>query len=130
MALCRPIDCVCAVGIAAAIHVDWHLARHIHAPLSFGWAWHWVLAIPVFALTTWAITRKSPDHALFRAAFAILLGILLGQVAEPLWEGGGAIRDTERWRFFGGFMAAGLVTWLVTYRWIRRDATTTSWGER
>lgn len=70
------------------------------------------------------------DNALFRAAFAILLGVLLGQVAEPLWEGGGAIHNTERWRAFGGFMAAGLVTWLVTYRLIRRDETTTSWGER
>ncbi len=130
MARFRLVEVLSAFGIAAAIHVDWHLARHIHAPLSFGWAWHWVLAIPVFGLTTWVITRKSADHALPRSALAILLGVLLGQVGEPLWEGGDALRNAERWRAFGGFMAAGLVTWLVAYRLIRRDETTTSWGER
>jgi hypothetical protein len=130
MARFRPVDWVSALGIAVAIHVDWHLARHSHGRLSFGWAWHWVLAIPVFALMTWALTRKSLDHAVVRAVVAILLGVLLGQIAEPLWEGGGAIRDAERWRAFGGSMAAGLVTWQVTYRLLRRDETTTSWGER
>ena len=130
MALLRPVDCLSALGIAAAIHVDWHLARHIHARLSFGWAWHWVVAIPVFALMTWAITRKSLDHALLRCGLVILLGVLLGQIAEPLGEGGGAIRDVERWRAFGAFLTAGLVTWLTTYRLIRRDETTSSWGER
>jgi hypothetical protein len=130
MAFFRPVDYLSALGVAVAIHVDWHLARHIHARLSFGWAWHWVVAIPIFALMTWAILRKSLDHALLRSAFVILLGVLLGQVAEPLWEGDGAIRDVERWRAFGGFMAAGLVTWQVTYRLIRRDETTSSWGEQ
>ena len=130
MSLCRPVDCLSGLGIAVAIHVDWHLARHIHAPLSFGWAWHWALAIPVFALMTWLITRKATDHALLRGGFAILVGVLLGQIAEPLWEGGGAIRDAERWRAVGEFLTAGLVTWLTTYRLIRGDETTSSWGER
>lgn len=130
MSLCRPVDCLSALGIAVAIHVDWHLARHLHARLSFGWAWHWVLAIPVVALTTWLITRKSRDHALRRCGVAMLFGVLLGQIAEPLWEGDGAIRDLDRWRAFGEFMTAGLITWLTTYRLIRRDETTSSWGER
>lgn len=118
------------LGVATAIHIDWHLARHLHARLSFGLAWHWVLAIPVFALMTWVITRKSLDHALLRGGFAILLGVLLGQIAEPLWEGEGAVGNLDRWRAFGAFMTAGLITWLTTYRLIRRDDTTSSWGER
>ena len=130
MARFRLVELLSALGLATAIHVDWHLARHIHARLSFGLAWHWVLAIPVFALITWHITRKSDDHALLRGGIAILAGVLLGQIAEPLAEGGGAIRDAERWRAFGGFLTAGLVTWLTTYRLIRRDDTTSSWGER
>jgi hypothetical protein len=61
MARFRLVELLSALGIAAAIHVDWHLARHLHVPLSFGWAWHWVLAIPVFALAsliTWLATYR------------------------------------------------------------------------
>ena len=130
MARFRLVELLSALGIAAAIHVDWHLARHVHGPLSFGLAWHWVLAIPVFGLTTWVITRKSRESVLLRCALVFLAGVLLGQIAEPVWEGGGAIRNGERWRAFGWFMTAGLVTWLATYRLIRRDETTSSWGER
>lgn len=130
MARFRLVEFLSALGIATAIHVDWHLARHIHARLSFGLAWHWVLAIPVFAILTWVITRKTMAQALLRCVLAMLLGVLLGQIAEPLWEGGGAIRDVGRWRAFGEFMTAGLITWLTGYRLIRRDETTSSWGER
>jgi len=80
----RLVEFLSAIGIAAAIHVDWHLARHVHARLSFGLAWHWVLAVPVFAAMTWVITRVSLDRAVLRSGLAILLGILLGQIAEPL----------------------------------------------
>jgi hypothetical protein len=40
-----------ALGVATAVHLDWHVARPAVHHLSMGWTLHWLLAIPVFALT-------------------------------------------------------------------------------
>ena len=43
------------LGLAGAVHLDWHVARPAVHHLSLGWRWHWLLAIPVFAVL-WAAT--------------------------------------------------------------------------
>jgi hypothetical protein len=130
MQLFKPAVWLGALWIAAAIHGDWHLARHGHDALSFALTWHWLAAVPVFGLLTWFITRKAGPSARIQTLLAIAIGVLLGQVVEPLWEGGGAIRNPERLRAFGVFMGVGVVTWLVTDRLLRRDELTTSGRER
>jgi hypothetical protein len=128
MPLTRPAIYLGGLAVAAAIHLDWHLARHGADRMSFGFAWHWLIAIPVFAVLTWALTRRAGARALADSAWAIAIGVLLGQVVEPLAEGLTRLTDPARWKPFLGFLAAGLTTWLTTYRFLRRDATTRSWG--
>ena len=74
--------------LGLSIHLDWHLARHEHDGRSLGWDAHWLLAIPIFALAAWFIARRwpPPDNPWRPAALTVALGILLGQVIEPLAE--------------------------------------------
>src|SRR6266566_3834522 len=74
--------------VGASIHVDWHLARHEHDGRSLGWDAHWLVAIPIFAFAAWRIARRwpPPDNPWRPAALTVALGILLGQVIEPLAE--------------------------------------------
>ena len=77
-----------ALTLGLAIHLDWHLARHEHDGRSLGWDAHWLVAIPIFALAAWRIARRwpPPDTPWRPAALAVALGVLLGQVLEPLAE--------------------------------------------
>ena len=63
------------LGLTTAMHLDWHLARHGDR-LSLGWAYHWVLAIPVFALAAWRTVRCWPGR---------VLGAGLAGIAAPSW---------------------------------------------
>ena len=74
--------------LGATIHADWHLARHEHDGRSLGWDAHWLLAIPIFAFAAWRIARRwpPPDNPWRPAALSVALGVLLGQVIEPLAE--------------------------------------------
>ena len=72
--------------LGASIHADWHLARHEHDGRSLGWDAHWLVAIPIFALAAWYLARRWPDNPWRPAALSVALGILLGQVIEPLAE--------------------------------------------
>lgn len=75
-----------ALVLAAAIHVDWHLARpHVHGGLSAGLPYHWLFAIPVFALSAWYIARRNARLAL-TGVVTIGVAVLLGQGLEPLVE--------------------------------------------
>ena len=83
-----PLTLPLSLLLGVALHVDWHLARHEHDGRSLGWDAHWLLAIPIFALAAWYIARRwpPPDNPWRPAALSVALGILLGQVIEPLAE--------------------------------------------
>lgn len=109
-----------AVLLAVAIHVDWHMARHGHDSLSLGWRYHWLFAIPVFAVAGWYAVRRWPAGPLRPAGLSIALGAFLGQVVEPFGEivflgqsAEGAF-GVQRLVPFLLFMAVGVVTcWVV-----------------
>lgn len=111
-----------ALLLAAAIHVDWHLARpgH-HSDLSGHWAQHWLLGIPVFALLALHESRRPSRYRWRSSAVLILVGVFLGQVLEPLSELFGAPWSYAfsgiRWTAFSEFMVAGLLTFLAVMAW-------------
>jgi len=104
------------LGLAAAIHADWHLARH-HGRLSLGSPSHWLAAIPIFALAAWYIRRRRPALVLPASVASIAAAAVLAQVIEPLGEfafyrwplsqGFGR----ERLLAFAWFMGAGLAAY-------------------
>ena len=115
-----------SLGLATAIHLDWHFARPAHHPLSLGLSWHWVFAIPVFALVAWYVARVWP-HAVGRASVAILgSAILAAGLVEPAWEY--YVGDAPfEWAFGASrnavlfaFVATGLVAYVVTLIAMRR----------
>ena len=114
-----PLIWLSALWIGALIHVDWHLGRPAHDHLSFGLPCHWLLAILTFAPLPWLLMRRWPNSAT-AACVVIALGVLLGQGIEPLSEvmlyqaGAEPFTNPVRWRVFGEFMAAGIVTYLAS----------------
>ena len=115
-----------ALGVASAIHLDWHFARPAHHQLSLGFEQHWLFAIPIFLLTGWYVCRAWP-HQEAKASAAIIGGaIVLAQVVEPLWElvidgasfewAFGAPRQTA----FAAFTGVGIVVHMVTVLVLRR----------
>ena len=108
-----------SLALATVIHLDWHFARPAHHPLSLGLPWHWLVAVPSFALVAWYVVRAWPVH-LTSASLAIIgSATLLAGVLEPAWEylAGGAPFD---WAFGAprnlallAFMTAGLLTYCV-----------------
>lgn len=114
-------------GLTAAMHLDWHAARPVVHPMSLGWRWHWLLAVPVFALTAWYVLRAWADRPV--AASLAILGIasILAGVVEPAWEswaGGAPLEWTfgrVRLAAFGAFLGTGVIThaalvWLARRR--------------
>jgi hypothetical protein len=120
------ISALVTLGLATAMHVDWHVARPVVHHLSLGWRWHWVFAVPVFALSGWYVLRAWPTRPV-GASLAILgVASLLAAVVEPSWEYWveGASFD---WAFgrvrlvaFGAFVAVGTVTHVAVLRFARR----------
>ena len=106
--------------IGALIHVDWHLGRPGHDHLSIGLPYHWLLAILTFAPLPWLLVRRWPKSVNAASLIAIVLGVLLGQGIEPLGEvilsqvGAEPFTNPVRWRVFGEFMAAGILTYLAS----------------
>lgn len=111
-----------ALGLAVVVHADWHLARpaHGHHRLSFGLPYHWVVAIPAFALAAWAVARLWPGR--FAAASCWIVGTALvgAQLLEPLGEQIvyahrlGMQIEPARWTAFWGCAAAGLAAYVAT----------------
>lgn len=104
------------VGLAAAMHLDWHVARPAVHHLSLGWRWHWLLAIPVFAVAALYVARAWPDRVLRASLIVIVAAGILAAVVEPAWEYwvDGA---TFEWAFgrlrlatFASFVAIGVLT--------------------
>ena len=110
-----------ALWLAAAIHVDWHLARpHDHGGISGNFASHWLLALPVFAFTAWFLGRRA-GRPVAAGVVTIGVAILLGQVLEPLGEivlfhdPWSEVFSAERNAAFASFMVAGIASYgLVT----------------
>jgi hypothetical protein len=105
--------------LATAIHTDWHFARPVHHRLSLGIAWHWLLAIPAFALAAWYVARVWPLH-LVRASLVVITGaVVIAGVLEPAFEYfvGGALFEwtfgAERTSALAVFVATGVATYLL-----------------
>jgi hypothetical protein len=102
------------LALAAAIHIDWHLARPVHHRLSLGWPNHWIFAIVAFALVGCLIARGWPDAPGRAAAGIVGLAVLLAQGLEPLLEVAiydqqlGYPGDPGRWSAFAVCLAAGV----------------------
>jgi len=115
-----------SLGLAAAIHTDWHFARATHHRLSLGLPWHWLLAIPVFALVAWYVARVWPRQIL-RASIAIVASATVAAgVLEPAWEyfaedatfewAFGAVRNAA----LAAFVGTGLIAYIVALAAIQR----------
>ena len=123
------------VWIGALIHVDWHLGRPGHDHLSFGLSYHWLLAVLTFAPIPWLLVRRWPNAFARGSALVIALGVLIGQGIEPLSEviffqaGAEPFTDPVRWRVFAQFMAAGIVTYLVSSVLAGREARARGRGD-
>jgi len=115
------------LGLAAAIHADWHLARpaHGHHRLSFDWPYHWATAIPVFALAAWIVWRRWPDRLTAASALILGLALIAAQVLEPLGEQVGYFHrfrlgiEAERWTAFLLFTGTGLLAYACTLALLR-----------
>lgn len=116
-----------SLALAAAIHTDWHFARPEHHRLSLGLAWHWALAIPVFALVAWYVTRVWVDHLLGASLAIVGSAAVLAGIIEPAWEYffGGA---TFEWAFGAArniallmFVGTGVTTYVVVVAFTRRN---------
>jgi hypothetical protein len=100
--------------LAAAIHVDWHLARPAHHRLSLAWQEHWLFAAIMFAIAGWLIARRWPDAPGRIAASVVGLAVLVAQVIEPVLEvllydhRFGYPTDPGRWTAFVVCLGAGL----------------------
>lgn len=113
------------LGLAAVMHLDWHAARPAVHPMSLGWPWHWLLAVPVFVLTAWYVLRTWPRSP-WGASVAILgVASLLAAVVEPAWEYW--VGSSFEWAFgrerlvaFGAFLMTGVVTQAVMVGLARR----------
>src|SRR5262245_46148731 len=61
----RPLGTSVAILLlGSAIHADWHFARPAHHRLSLDLSWHWLLAIPVFALAAYYVASRKPANPL------------------------------------------------------------------
>jgi hypothetical protein len=125
----RPIPSAVLVslGLAAAIHLDWHFSRPTHHQLSLGLSWSWLLAIPVFALVAWYVVRVWPARQFLASLLIVGSGVLAGGVLEPAWEYfiGDASREwafgTERNLAFLTYTCAGLLAYCMVLAWFARN---------
>jgi hypothetical protein len=104
------------LGLATAMHLDWHVARPVVHHLSLGWRWHWLLAVPVFALTAWYVLQAWFARP-WRGSLTIIgFASILAAVVEPAWElvVDGASIDwafgPQRLGIFAAFLATGVGT--------------------
>lgn len=103
-----------SVLLAAALHIDWHLARPTHHRLSLGWPYHWLATALVFAVAGWIIARVWPGSRWRLGAVVFIAAILLAQGLEPMLEAliyeGRFGYDVEpaRWAAFGRAVAAAI----------------------
>ena len=123
---------IATILLGTAIHLDWHFARPTHHRLSLGLSWHWMLAIPVFAIAAYWVSRQNPRSPVKASALLLGAATLLGAVIEPAWEYfiGHAPYD---WAFgpertWGAvtYVATGVVSYALTWVLLRRRLSVTS----
>ena len=126
----RPLGTSLAILLlGAAIHTDWHFARPAHHRLSLDLSWHWLLAVPVFALAAYYVASRKPPHPLAASAIVLGGGIVLGGILEPAYEYllGGATWDwawgPERTYAAIAFVTTGLLAYVLTYVIMQRRRT-------
>ena len=114
------------LGLATAIHLDWHVARPTVHHLSLGLPAHWLLAIPVFGLVAWYVVRAWPSKVLAASVGILGSAIILGGVLEPAWEyflGGASFEwafGRTRTTMLVAFVAMGLVAFVAAIAFLRR----------
>lgn len=112
--------------LGSAIHTDWHFARPAHHRLSLDLSWHWLLAIPVFALAAWYVASRKPERPLAASLVVVGGGVLLGAILEPAYEYwlGGATWDwawgPQRTWAAATFVATGIIAYALTYLLLQR----------
>ena len=127
----RPLGAsVTVLLLATAIHTDWHFARPAHHRLSLDLSWHWLFAIPVFALAAVYVAKRSPPRPLSVSVLLIGLATLIGAVLEPAYEYflGGATWDwafgPERTWAAIAFVMTGIVAYAIPLMLLlRKDPT-------
>jgi uncharacterized membrane protein HdeD (DUF308 family) len=114
------------LGLAAAIHTDWHFARPAHHRLSLGLPWHWVLAIPVFAAVAWCVARMWPASRLRVSVAIVGSAVVIAGVVEPAFEyfvGGAPFEwafGAERNVALATYVGTGLLAYAATLIAVRR----------
>jgi hypothetical protein len=100
--------------LAAAIHVDWHLARPAHHRLSLAWPYHWAATALVFGLVAWFIARRWPASRWHLGVMVFVGAAVGGQLIEPGLEVAfhdhrfGYAGEPARWTAFAQAMAAAV----------------------
>jgi hypothetical protein len=103
---------ILSVGLAAALHLDWHLARPEHHRLSLGWSFHWLATAVVFGAAGCLIARAWPGARWRLGAVVFGVAVVLAQLVEPalevlFYQGQlGYVVESPRWAAFGRAMAA------------------------
>jgi hypothetical protein len=117
----RPLGAtIAAILLASAIHVDWHFARPAHHRLSLDLSWHWLLAVPVFALAAYYVAKRNPPRPLSASVLLIGVATLIGAVLEPAYEYrlGGSTWDwafgPERTWAAIAFVSTGIAAYAIT----------------
>lgn len=117
-----------ALVLAVVIHTDWHLARPHHMRLSLDWDFHWLLALPVFALAAGYVARRWPSRTWEASAVNLAATVFFAQVLEPLgeilyyrdtWR---ELVDPLRWTVFAQFAAAGLLAYICVMALLQRES--------
>jgi FtsH-binding integral membrane protein len=114
MRMRRLVFAALVIALAAAVHVDWHLARPSHHRLSLGWDQHWLFAALVFGLAGWIVARTWPEQTWRPGAVIVTLALILAQGIEPMAEVAlylhrlGYPDEPARWAAFFVCVAIGL----------------------
>jgi hypothetical protein len=116
------------LALATMMHLDWHSARPAEHHLSLGWTYHWLLAVPSFALTACYVLRVWPEAVTRASLWIILIASVLAAIVEPAWEYWES--GDREWAFgarrqsaFFAFLTMGLVTYIGVVMTVRRQAT-------
>ena len=114
------------LGLATAMHLDWHFARPAHHRLSLGWSQHWLIAIPAFALVAWYVCSAWKRQIVSASVAIIATAAFFAQVVEPLEEllVDGATFDwtfgPQRLAAFFTFTGVGIIAHIATVTALQR----------
>lgn len=128
----RLIHAGLVLALAAAVHIDWHLARPAlhHRGLSLGWEQHWIFAALTFGVVGWVIARLWPERPWRPATLIAIAALLIAQGIEPMFEVAlyahklGYPAEPGRWAAFFLCVAAGLPVYALAV-WLCRPARRT-----